>query len=81
MFGLNYKEFSVLDCLPPNRSKIIVDLFDTVSGKHEVVSSYFEDGVFWEDAGSKACGIERWAKDGKGKFLYNSKVTMWAKQL
>lgn len=54
---------SVDDCLPPNKTKVMV-IFndDTIS------LAYYENGTFWENAGSKAEGlfnIKGWNKQNK----------------
>jgi len=81
VFGIEHKEYEVTECLPPNNSFVIVDLYDTVSKKHKVKSAYFDNGVFWEDSGSKSQGIEHNSKIvSSGEFLFNWKVVKWAKQ-
>ena len=83
LFGLKYQEFSIEDCSPPNKTFVLVDLYDSVSGKHKVVSSFYEKGVFWDSDREDSWGVEHSSRDGldQNKIYFDWKVIKWAKIL
>lgn len=82
LFGFQFKEYDVKECLPPNKSWVLVNLYDNINKVSKVASSFFEKGTFWESSDENSMGIERksWRfNENKEKILVvNLRVIKWA---
>lgn len=75
---ISIRFFDVKKFQPPNKANVIAIVKDLVTGKEMIESSFFEDGVFWNDASSQAQGIERSSQDYNNVYSYDYKVIAWA---
>lgn len=66
MFNLDLK--SCEECNPPNNTWVICLLEDKVSENKKMRSSYYNKGVFWDNASSHAEGLEC------ATYTYNDKT-------
>ena len=71
--------YSIDEFNPQEKTWVICEFKDFVSGKVNLRGAYFEKGVFWESNYSDACGLNHSGKKGDGTPICDWKVISWAK--
>ena len=77
LFGYDIECYSRKEFSPVEGSYVLVKLEDTVSGKVNIRSSFYEGGTFWENDSVKSNGLETYCTDHSGNLIYNWRIEEW----